>query len=47
MRYEDFVSEQAWERYREERAYNRMLYKKQGWWCMAIVLLFVVVALIK
>lgn len=47
MKREDFISDQAWERYREERAWNRMLYKKQGLWCLAIIVLFVVVALVK
>ncbi len=47
MKREDFVSDQAWERYREERAQNRMLYKKQGFWCLAIIVLFAVTALIK
>lgn len=47
MRPEDFISDQAWERYCEERARNRMLYKKQGFWCLVIILLFMFVAYFK
>lgn len=47
MKREDFVSDQAWERYTEERAWSRKLYKKQGFWCMAIIMLFAITAIIK
>ena len=47
MKREDFVSDKAWEQYIEERAWNRKLYEKQGLWCLAIILLFFIVALIK
>lgn len=47
MKREDFISDLAWERYVEERAYYRKLYQKQGFWCLAIVILFIIVAAIK
>ena len=47
MKREDFVSFQAWERYIVERAQSRRRYEKQGFWCLAIVMLFVVTAIIK
>lgn len=47
MKREDFVSDKAWERYIEERAWSRRQRKKQGFWCLAIIVLFFIVALIK
>mgnify|MGYP001080558367 CR=1 FL=1 len=47
MKREDFVSDLAWERYVEERSCCRKLYQKQGFWCLAIVILFIIVAAIK
>lgn len=47
MKREDFVSFQAWERYIVEKAQNRRRYEKQGFWCLAIVVLFMVTAIIK
>ena len=47
MRREDFVSFQSWERYIVERAQSRRRYEKQGFWCLAIVVLFAVTAIIK
>lgn len=47
MKREDFASFQAWERYIVERAQSRRRYEKQGLWCLVIVVLFAVTAVIK
>lgn len=44
---EDFASFQAWERYIVERTQSRRHYERQGFWCLAIVVLFAVTAIIK
>lgn len=46
MKREDFVSDLAWGRYIEERNWNRKLYKKQGFWCLATIMLFIVLSVI-
>lgn len=47
MKREDFVSDKAWERYIEERAWSRRQRENQGFWRLAIIVLFFIVALIK
>lgn len=47
MKREDFISDLAWERYIEECGRNRKLYQKQGFWCLVIIILFIIVAAIK